>query len=364
MIGRFVRKAHHLFKSAPILKWVDAAAVCLWFRGVIPAARFCCQIGLLFKLIAIALYYRKRLVILCRFGGIGDIVCSFPAVREFIRRNADVQVVYVTRTSFRELIQRSNLAIPCVTVGMHVVLAGWAARLVGQCIALNYADEAEIMDRPPVHLVQEFARSLGLVSVSEEPVLRIDPLQFEKIRTHYLLKGKQCFVLLHTGPTWKVREWPLESWITLVSRLQENPEIQVFQIVAHRNTTVKGAWCPLVPGAVPIECADNLPKLIDTIGAADLLIGIDSGPVHVATALGTNCVALFGPTDPGLRLGPARIQVVVHRLDCSFCHHRRPRLHWQTGCPMQIACMKNIIVEQVMHKVGVFLPPHSPNYKP
>jgi len=362
MMSRFVLQAHHLLKNVPIFKWADAAVISFWFRGIIPAARFCCEIGLVFKLIAVAMYYRKRLVILCRFGGIGDIVCSFPAAREFVRKNPDVQVVYVTLPSYRALIERSNLAIPCVTVGMFVIPTGWSARLIaGRCVALNYADEAEITDRPPLRLVQEFARNLGLDAVSEEPVLRVDPLQVEKIRAHYLPKGKQLFVLLHTGPTWKVREWPLEAWITLVSRLHENPEVQVFQIVANRNETVKGAWSPLVPGAIPIKCADNISKLIDTIGAADLLIGIDSGPIHVAAAVGTNCVALFGPVDPALRLAPSgRVRAVVHLLACSFCHHRRPRLHWQSGCPMGIACMKDITMEQVLEAAQEFLSSAKP----
>jgi len=47
-----------------------------------------------------------------------------------------------------------------------------------------------------------------------------------------------------------------------------------------------------------VHCEDDIDKLIHHVAAADLLVGIDSGPIHVAGAVGTACVALFGPTDP------------------------------------------------------------------
>ena len=360
MIGRFVRKVHHVLKSIPGLKWLDAAAIFLWFGCIVSIARFACYTGLLCKLIAVTLYYRKRLVVLCRFGGVGDIICSFPAVREFIRQNIDVQVVYVTRTIYRDLIRRSDLGIHCITTGMHVIPSDWATRLFRRCLELNYADEAATINEPPLHLVQEFAKCLGLAPVLEDPTLRIDALQVKKIRDRYLPDGKQHFVLLHTGPTWKVREWPLASWTALVARLQENSEILIFQIVNHHTISVKDASCELVPGAIPIDCTDNISRLIDTIAAADLLIGIDSGPVHIAAAVGTRVIALFGPIDPALRLPKSpRVQTAVHLLPCSFCHHRRPRLHWLTGCPMQIACMQNITVEQILQISRDFLPQKS-----
>jgi ADP-heptose:LPS heptosyltransferase len=118
---------------------------------------------------------------------------------------------------------------------------------------------------------------------------------------------------------------------------------------------VKNPVCRVIPGAEPVECVDDIDKLIHLVAAVDLLIGIDSGPMHVAGAVGTPCVALFGPTDPELVLFDPGITAVFHRMECSFCHHRHPRLHWQSGCPHDIQCMKGLTVEQVFDAVAAHL---------
>ena len=73
----------------------------------------------------------------------------------------------------------------------------------------------------------------------------------------------------------------------------------------------------------------------------------------MAGAVGTPCVGLFGPTEPSLIFSnPERAVGVFHRVECSFCHHRHPRLHWQSGCPHNIRCMKELTVEQVFDAVA------------
>ena len=92
------------------------------------------------------------------------------------------------------------------------------------------------------------------------------------------------------------------------------------------------------------------------MAAVDLLVGIDSGPIHVAGAVGTPCVALFGPTDPSLIFSnPELATGVFLRVECSFCHHRHPRMHWMSGCPNDIKCMKELTVEQVFDAVAANL---------
>ena len=80
-----------------------------------------------------------------------------------------------------------------------------------------------------------------------------------------------------------------------------------------------------------------------------LLIGIDSGLLHLAGALGTPVIGVFGPTNPRyfLPLTPAS-HGVFQPLPCSFCHHEQPIKHWQTGCPYDVRCMKEISAEQVI----------------
>jgi ADP-heptose:LPS heptosyltransferase len=362
MIDQLVHNAHHAFKKVPFLRAFDRWAVDFWFNSSF--IRFIFEMNLLLRLTVLALRRRKRLIVLCRFGGIGDMICAIPAVREFIRTHKDDQVVYVTRLAYGDLISRANLGIPCVKSAMHVLPPPWATWVIKKCIYLSYVEEEVNLKHSPRGLIEEFGKGFGFDHLTEDPVLEVNKAETENIRQNYLRNGKQKIVLLHSGPTWNVREWPIESWTQLVAILKEDPSIEILQIVAARNATVLQATCPVIPGAIAIECADNMMRLIDIIAAADLLIGIDSGPIHIAGAVGTNCVAVFGPTDPALRLWKTgHAEGIFHEVPCSFCHHRRPRLHWQTGCPHDIICMRGIKVDQVLDKVAHFLPlqPLTPN---
>jgi heptosyltransferase-1 len=76
-------------------------------------------------------------------------------------------------------------------------------------------------------------------------------------------------------------------------------------------------------GAVRTVPAPDLPTLAALIRRARLMLGGDSGPVHLAHALGTPVLMLMGPTDPE-RHGPyaTPAHALYKRLPCSFCYQR------------------------------------------
>jgi heptosyltransferase I len=83
----------------------------------------------------------------------------------------------------------------------------------------------------------------------------------------------------------------------------------------------------------------SLPELAYLYKKAQLVITTDSGPMHLAAAVGTEVVALFGPTDP-VRTGPygAGHTIIRIELPCSPC--------FKKNCPT-IKCMHDILPEQV-----------------
>jgi ADP-heptose:LPS heptosyltransferase len=71
--------------------------------------------------------------------------------------------------------------------------------------------------------------------------------------------------------------------------------------------------------------------------------------LHAAACLRTPAVGVFGPTLPQLFYEEKyRAHFAASRVDCAGCHHRVPRLHWITGCPHDIKCMKSISPEEVL----------------
>jgi ADP-heptose:LPS heptosyltransferase len=93
--------------------------------------------------------------------------------------------------------------------------------------------------------------------------------------------------------------------------------------------------------ALNLGGATDLRQLAALLRRASLLVTNDSGPMHLAAAVGTPVVALFGPTDPRC-VGPYGEGHIVLRknIDCSRCRRNR--------CARDSACMKAIEVEEVI----------------
>jgi heptosyltransferase-1 len=96
------------------------------------------------------------------------------------------------------------------------------------------------------------------------------------------------FVLASPFAGWRSKQWPMEHYRALADRLRRECGI------------------PLVLNGAPgsgVEHISGLSGLIHATRRAAAVIGVDSGPVHIAAALGKPGVAIFGPTDPA-RNGP------------------------------------------------------------
>jgi heptosyltransferase-1 len=96
---------------------------------------------------------------------------------------------------------------------------------------------------------------------------------------------------------WRSKQWPLASYIELGTRLRN--ELGIPLVLDGPSAAMRAL--DDTPGAV--LSATGLPGLIYATRRAAAVIGVDSGPLHLAAALGKPGVAIFGPTDPA-RNGP------------------------------------------------------------
>jgi lipopolysaccharide heptosyltransferase I len=110
------------------------------------------------------------------------------------------------------------------------------------------------------------------------------------------------------------------------------------------------------PRAANLAGETDLTELAALFSQADFVVTVDSGPMHIAAAVGTPVIALFGPTSPE-RTGPYGKKygisgrdgisgghtIITHRLDCSPCFKKK--------CPEPV-CMTGITVEEVLAAAG------------
>ncbi len=126
--------------------------------------------------------------------------------------------------------------------------------------------------------------------------------------------GGESFALLLPGTNWPTKRWPAEHFAALADRLD------VSTVVAGASDAEEAA--AIIPGLSLVN-QTSVRELAAVMRRASLVVANDSGPMHLAAALGRPLVALFGPTDPRLT-GPHEKAKSVLRLDvvCHPCFSR------------------------------------------
>jgi len=157
------------------------------------------------------------------------------------------------------------------------------------------------------------------------------------------VRSDESLVVIQPGARYWFKAWPSERFAELADRLTEKFGCQVLvggsrQEIDLAQLVVKQAKSHLISiaGLSPIRTLAALLK------RAALFVGNDTGAMHIATAVGTPVVALFGPSNPaewGPRGGPA--EVIYKGLDCRACFHPTCQRGEQN-------CMKLITVDEVM----------------
>ena len=134
------------------------------------------------------------------------------------------------------------------------------------------------------------------------------------------------WIALQPGARWLNKRWPAQHFAELVRALAGKFPAARFAILGGKDDQPLGAT---ISQAAPERClnlcgATSLPEMIEWVRRCDLLVTNDTGPMHVAAALGKPLVALFGPTEPR-RTGPYGQLENVLRLDlpCSPCMSAR-----------------------------------------
>ena len=136
--------------------------------------------------------------------------------------------------------------------------------------------------------------------------------------------------MLQPGARWPNKRWPAEYFAELVRLLaQTSPDARFTILGSAEDRTLGGIIARVEPERCSNLCGQtSLPEMIEWIRLCDLMITNDTGPMHVASALGKPLVALFGPTEPR-RTGPYRRLDSVLRIDlpCSPC--LKSRCHYK-----------------------------------
>lgn len=162
------------------------------------------------------------------------------------------------------------------------------------------------------HAAKQLARPLqSLALYLDDHAATVHPSAIDRARAaEFLAKVRGRLIAIHPGSGSPKKNWPIERWRELGSQLlDEGAELLLIggEADVAQLATLRAAW----PGTPVHEARDlPLPLLAAVIERCALFIGHDSGISHLAAAVGTRCVLLFGATDPAV-WAPANACVTV-----------------------------------------------------
>ena len=225
----------------------------------------------------------------------------------------------------------------------------------------NMREGAHLVSRPvrgahaEGHIVERYldvARALGCrvgevrfpVSVSDRERMAADTL----LAREGVQEGRP-FVAFAVGANWPNKRWPVEHFAALADRLYHAHYVPVLVGGGRLDETL--AEDILRASEIPpvnLVGRTNLKQLAHVFTRAALVLGGDTGPVHLAAGLRVPTVMLMGPTDAN-RNGPyGQLQnaIEVDR-PCRGC--------WKRACPKGLDCLAAIPVDAVAAKIGAVL---------
>lgn len=251
-------------------------------------------------------------------------------------REAEYDTAYLAQGSMRSATLARLAGIPH-RVGFDTSAGRWLYTR-----RVPYRDDLHHAER-----LWQLAGGTDIRPTAEQLQPRLYPGEAERAAVDSLLHGSPAggasFVALAPGSVWATKRWPYYSGLAQLLGAD-------FPIVVVGGA-VDGGLARAVASAAPGRVLDATGRLTllgsaELIRRAKVLVTNDSAPMHLASAVGTPTVAIFGPTVPEFGFGPLAPQsaVVGHEaLACRPCDRHGPRVcplgHWR--------CMRELTPGQV-----------------
>jgi heptosyltransferase-1 len=325
-----------------------------------------------------------------RLGSLGDILHTFPAVAALRESFSAAQIVWLTHPRWSFLVGTSGLASEVWTVDTRVVSSlreivnrlrqgsfsaaidyqglwksamlpffGAIPRRIGFSSAtvrefgvpLLYTDRVKATKAHIAEQNGELSLSAGAKRATAPVSVHIPEQDKTAVCARLRAQGLDRYIVFSPGGGWRSKCWPPERYGPLCTKLRESFGLRTIVNAGPGDDNLAAAVVRASGDAAPFVHHGSLGELMALLRGAECAVGGDTGPLHLAAAIGTPLVALFGPTDPA-RNGPYEAReprtgehknIVLRAPGVRTTHARGERPH---------ASMLAITVDQVFDAVS------------
>jgi heptosyltransferase-1 len=329
--------------------------------------------------------------LLVRLGSLGDVIHAIPAAAALRRRFPQARIDWLVDPRYvgvLELVEGIDQPIPIdprgrVSALLQTIAALRRARydavvdlqgLIKSAVLARLSGARRVLGLPREHLREPLARlfygetpdpgrnphvihkSLALLRALDVTDAGVAfPLKLPRTVTGdtvAALFGDEGFALINPGAAWPNKRWPPERFGALAAQIRERLGMRSLVLWGPGEQDLASLVVGASRGAAEMSPRTTLLDVVAIARRARVVVSGDTGPLHIAAAVGTPVVALFGPTHAE-RNGPwAPADISISRASRCLCHYQR-------RCRLLEPCIDDIPLDEVVSAVEYRVAAHG-----
>jgi len=320
-------------------------------------------------------------ILIVRLGALGDIVHALPVAAALRERYPDAQIDWLVDARHASLLD----VVPVISRRVVVDSRRWGtalgalrslrrerydaavdlqglvksaafARMSGAGRVIGFA-RAHLREKMAAgfyseacdpgdgrHVIDKNLSVLGLFGIAERrrqfPIAVPESAACEPVIERVQRDGLRGYALINPGAAWPTKRWPPERFGEIASLLSALDRLLPVVLWGPGEQAIAIGVVEASGGTAMVAPQTGIGDLLALARGARLMLSGDTGPLHLAAAVGAPVVALFGPTDPA-RNGPwDASDVSLSRFADCVCHYER-------RCRRTRGCIEDVTVEDV-----------------
>ena len=322
--------------------------------------------------------------LIVRLGSLGDVVHAIPAVAALKKRHPAAAIDWVVDPRYVELVKLVTVVASVVPFDPRAYLSAVAAwRRLGRGGDYDAAIDLQGLIKSAVlarsvrarrtvgfsreHLREPLARFLYTETVDPGNVLHVIekgirlmhavgvndpsiafPIAVPRSNAADAVVSRAAssgYVLINPGAAWPNKRWPPDRFGALAAAIRERHGLRSVVLWGPGEERAASDVVAASRGAAEQAPQTTITDILALATRASLMVSGDTGPLHIAAAVGTPIVALFGPTRTE-RNGPwSSSDISLTRFDTCVCHYER-------RCRRAQPCIDDIGVDEVVAAVA------------
>jgi ADP-heptose:LPS heptosyltransferase len=299
----------------------------------------------------------RKSILIIKISSLGDVILSVPSLRAVRKKYPRAVIKVMVDVRFSGILKECPYIDDVIVCDFKVRDKGMSFFKFVERVRSEDFDRKVNPPKDKLSPVEHQAQVLALTGITKvEDRLELwsrseDEEWVENfLRSGWFKKGQKLVAIsISSSKRWETKNWNVSRMAELADMLASEKGVRVVAIGLEEDIERAEEFFRKT-SAKPLNAVGktDIGKLISLIKRCDALLTGDSAPMHIASAVGTPFVAIFGPTDPRRHISSfGKKKILKKELRCSPCY--------KTYCHRHLKCMNAIKTREVFDSLMEFL---------